>query len=90
MRDMVKGKGEDCGFCRHWARDHNGSPNDLSCLRVLLLDQVNYPGLREEDYPKLKRLEGRWMANLGCLHSMDREHGTSIRDDARPKQHWNN
>ena len=56
----------------------------------LLLDQVSDPGAKEEDFPKLKQLEGRWMANLGCLYSMDREHGTNIRDDAKPKQHWNN
>ena len=86
--DMVKGKGEDCGFCRHWAQEHKGAPDDLSCLRVLLLDQVNDPGPKEEDFPNLKRLEGKWMANLGCLYSMDREHGTNIRDDAKPKQHW--
>ena len=86
--DMVKGKGEDCGFCRHWAREHKGALDDLSCLRVLLLDQVNDPGPKEEDFPNLKRLEGKWMANLGCLYSMDREHGTNIRDDAKPKQHW--
>ena len=89
-RDMVKGKGEDCGFCRHWAQDHKDNPEDLSALRILFLDQVNDPGPKEEDYPKLKRLEGKWMANLGCLHSMDREHGANIRDDAKPKQHWGN
>ena len=86
--DMVKGKGEDCGFCRHWAREHQGAPADLSCLRVLLLDQVCDPGPKEEDFPNLKRVEGKWMANLGSLYSMDREHGTNIRDDAKPKQHW--
>ena len=36
-----------------------------------------------------KKIEGKWMANLGCLISMDRNHGLNIRDDARPKQNWN-
>ena len=79
-RDMVRGKGED----------HKDDPEDLSALRIVFLDQVNDPGPKEEDYPKLKRLEGKWMANLGCLHSMDRVHGANIRYDAKPKQHWGN
>ena len=43
---------------------------------------------KEEDFPKLKALEGKWMANLGCLFSMDRVHGVNIKDDAKPKQRW--
>ena len=87
-RDMVNGRGEDCGFCEHWAQSHSDSPDDISCVRILFLDQVNDPGPREEDFPHLKHLEGRWMANLGCLTSMDWVHGTNRRDDARPKQRW--
>ena len=60
----------------------------LTHLRVVYLDQVDDPGPKDEDYPRLKELEGNWMANLGCLFSMDREHGTNIRDNAKPKQHW--
>ena len=87
--DLVKAKGEDCGFCKHWAQCHKESPDDLSALRIVLLDQINDPGPKEEDFPNLKRLEGKWMANLGCLTSMDRRSGLNIRDDARPKQNWN-
>ena len=75
-------------FCEHWSLCHSDSPDDISWVRILFLDQVNDPGPREEDYPHLKALEGKWMANLGCLTSMDRIHGTNRRDDARPKQHW--
>ena len=85
---MVNLKGEDCGFCRHWSQCHSDDPQDLSPLEIVFLDQVNDPGPREEDFPHLKHLEGKWMANLGCLSSMDRLHGVNIRDDARPKQHW--
>ena len=87
-RDLVNGLGQDCGFCEHWAQCHSDSPDDLSSIRIVFLDQVNDPGPRDEDFPHLKKLEGRWMANLGCLFSMDRTHGTNKRDDARPKQHW--
>ena len=87
--DLVKAKGEDCGFCKHWAQYHKDSPGDLSSLRITFLDQTDDPGPREEDFPNLKRLEGKWMANLGCLTSMDRRSGLNIRDDARPKQNWN-
>ena len=87
--DMVKAKGEDCGFCKHWARDHADNPQDLSCVKIVFVDQINDPGAREDDFPNLKKLEGKWMANLGCLVSMDREHGLNIKDDAKPRQKWN-
>ena len=48
------------------------------------------PGPREEDFPKLKWLEGKYMANFGCLCSMDRAHGVNVKDDAKPKQKWGN
>ena len=86
--DMVRARGEDCGFCKHWAQDHKDSPTDLSWVNIVFLDQVNDPGPREEDFPNLKFLEGKWMANLGCLWSMDRLHGLNHRDDAKTKQHW--
>ena len=88
--DMIHGRGEDCGFCRHWATDHSNSPDDLSHVQIVLLDQVDDPGPREEDFPKLKWLEGKYMANLGCLYSMDRTHGVNVKDDAKPKQKWGN
>ena len=83
---MVKAKGEDCGFCKHWAQYHKDSSDDLTCLKIVFLDQIDDPGPKEEDFPHLKKIEGKWMANLGCLISMDRNHGLNIRDDARPKQ----
>ena len=65
---MINCKGEDCGFCRHWAQCHNDDPGDLSPLEIVFLDQVNDPGPREEAFPHLKHLEGKWMANWGaCL-----------------------
>ena len=70
--------------------EHQNSPHDLSPIKIVFLDQVNDPGPREEDFPKLKSLEGKWMANLGCLASMSRNHGLNVRDDAKPKQQWRN
>ena len=87
--DMMNGKGEDCGFCKHWTKEHSTSLQDLSPIKITFLDQTDDPGAREDDYPHLKRLEGRWMADLGCLVSMDRVHGLNIRDDAKPKQQRN-
>ena len=71
------------------AQAHKDDFKDMSCLKITFLDHTSDPGRREDDYPNLKRLEGKWMANLGCLYSMDRVHGANIRDDAKPKQHWN-
>ena len=68
--------------------DHKDSPGDLSHVRIVFLDQTNDPGPRDEDFPRLKWLEGKHMANLGCLYSMDRVHGVNIKDDAKPKQKW--
>ena len=88
--DMISCKDEDCGFCKHWAKEHKNSPQDLSPIKIIFLDQIDDPGAREEDFPKLKALEGKWMANLGCLASMSRNHGLNVRDDAKPKQQWKN
>ena len=60
----------------------------MSAVKITFLDQISDPGPKEEDFPKLKALEGKWMANLGCLFSMDRVHGVNIKDDAKPKQKW--
>ena len=87
---MTNCKDEDCGFCKHWAKEHKNSPQDLSPIKIVFLDQIDDPGAREEDFPKLKALEGKWMANLGCLASMSRNHGLNVRDDAKPKQQWKN
>ena len=58
---MINCKNEDCGFCKHWAMEHQNSPHDLSPIKIVFLDQVNDPGPREDDFPKLKSLEGKWM-----------------------------
>ena len=65
-------------------------PHDLSPIKIVFLDQINDPGPKEEDFPYLKALEGKWMANLGCLASIDRNHGLNVRDDAKPRQQWRN
>ena len=55
--DMIHGKGEDCGFCRHWATDHSDSPYDLSHVQKVLLDQVDDRGPREENFHKLQLVQ---------------------------------
>ena len=47
--DMINCKNEDCGFCKHWAKEHADSPKDLSPIKIIFLDQVNDPGPKEED-----------------------------------------
>jgi hypothetical protein len=71
-------------------KEHSNSNHDLSSIKIIFLDQIDDPGAREDDFPNLKRLEGKWMANLGFLVSMDRVHGLNIRDDAKPKQQRKN
>ena len=83
-QDLVRGRGKDCGFCEHWARHHRGNPQDLSMWQIYFLDPVDDLGAREDDYPRLRKLEERWMVKLGSLTSLDPVGGFKKRDDARP------
>ena len=86
--DMTRGIGKDCGFCEHWARHHSQNPTDLSSIKIYLLDFCEDPGLKEDDYPNLKRLEEKWMVSLGSLGNLDPIQGCNKRDDAKAKARW--
>ena len=59
------------------------APNDLSMVKVYLLDQVDYAGPREDDYPLLKAKEFEWTVNLGTLDTMDPIHGLNSRLESK-------
>ena len=84
--DMVNGVGEDCGFCKHWKRFHQNE-RDLQNLQITFLDYTEDPGTRENQYPKLKRLEATWMTNLGTLSAINPRSGLNCKDEAR-SQAW--
>ena len=85
---MSHGIWKVCGFCEHWARDHRHNLNDLSSIKIYLLDYCVDPGRKEDDFPHLKRLEERWMVSLGSLGSLDPVQGCNKRDDAKAKARW--
>ena len=84
-RDMERGVGKDCHFCEHWSIYHKDDLEDLSCIEVYFLDSCEDPGPAEEDYPVLRRLEEKWMVNMGSLASLDPVQGCNKRDDARAR-----
>ena len=87
--DMIRGVGKDCGFCEHWARHHKANLTDISKIEIYFLDNCEDPGRKEDDYPKLKNLEEKWMVSLGSLGSLDPVQGCNKRDDAKAKARWN-
>ena len=80
--DMTRLVGKCCNFCEHWSRHHSANPSDLSGIEIYFLDSEENPGSKEDDYPKLRKLEERWMVDMGALASLDPVQGTNIRDDA--------
>ena len=80
---MIKGTGKDCHFCEHWAQFHKNNLQDISCVQIIFLDSCDDPGPAEEGYPLLRKLEEKWMINLGSLASLDPAQGLNKRDDAR-------
>ena len=87
--DMIKGVGKDCGFCEHWALHHKDNSTDISKIQIFFLDTCEDPGKKEDDYPKLKNLEERWMVSLQSLGSLDPVQGCNKQDDAKAKARWN-
>ena len=58
------------------------NPRDLSGVEIYFVDSVENPGSREDGYPHLRRLEERWMVDLGSLATLDPLQGCNRRDDA--------
>ena len=69
--DMCKLVGKDCNFCEHWTRYHADNPADFSGVEIYFLDQVDDSGARGDGYPHLRRIEDRWMVDMGSLGTLD-------------------
>ena len=82
---MLKGDGTDCHFCEHWAIYHKNDLQDLSGIQIYFLDSCEDPGPAEEDYPLLRKLEEKWMVNMGSLASLDPNQGCNKRNEAKAK-----
>ena len=83
--DMSRLVGKDFNFCEHWSRYHRNHPQDFSGVEIYFLDQVDDPGPREEGYPQLRKLEDRWMVDMGSLGTLDPVQGCNKKDDAAAK-----
>ena len=86
---MKNGTGKDCHFCEHWAIYHKDNLEDLSCVEIYFLDSCEDPGPADQDYPILRKLEEKWMINMGSLAALDPQQGCNKRDDAKAKA-WRN
>ena len=80
--DMTRLVGKCCNFCEHWSRHHRANPRDLSGVEIYFVDSVKNPGSRDDGYPQLRKLEERWMVDLGSLATLDPLQGCNKRDDA--------
>ena len=77
--------GKDCNFCEHWSRYHRNQPGDFSGVEIYSLDQADDPGPREDGYPLLRKLEDRWMVDMGSLGTLDPLQGFNKKDNATAK-----
>ena len=84
-RNMELGKGTDCNFCAHWKQYHGPDYTDLSSVKIYFLDTCDNPGTFEDDYAGLKKVEEKWMVNMGSLTAMDVHQGCNKKDDAKAK-----
>ena len=82
---MSKLVGKDCNFCEHWKRYHTDDPTDFSRVEIYFLDQVDDPGPKDDCYPLLRKLEDRWMVDMGSLGTLDPFQGCNKKDDAAAK-----
>lgn len=83
--DMTRLVGKDCNFCEHWSRYHRDNPTDFSGVEIYLLDKVEDAGRKEDGYPNLRKLEDKWMVNMGSLGTIDPIQGCNKKDDAAAK-----
>jgi hypothetical protein len=77
--------GKDCTFSEHWSRYHRNHPQDFSGVEIYFLDQFDDPDPREEGYPHLRKLEDRWMVDMGSMGTLDQVQGCNKKDDAAAK-----
>ena len=60
-------------------------PEDFPGVEIYFLGQVDDPGPREEGYPHLKKLEDKWMVDMGSLGTLNPLKGCNKKDDAAAK-----
>ena len=82
-----KGKGDDCNFCEHWSRCHKEALTDLSPIQIFFVDSCEDPGSKADGYPLLRKLEDRWMVQMGSLGTFDPINGCNRKDDAKAKSY---
>ena len=87
ISDMRKGKGDDCNFCEHWSRCHKEALTDLSPIQIFFVDSCEDPGSKADGYPLLRKLEDRWMVQMGSLGTFDPINGCNRKDDAKAKSY---
>ena len=68
--DMKKGKGKDCGFCKHWATYHKHDLEDFSSVEIYFLDKTSET--------ELEILEEDWMIKMGSLAAVDHVQGCNV------------
>ena len=83
--NMEKGLGTDCHWCVHWAQFHNHDYKDFSSVKIYFLDTCDNPGDLENDYAGLRKVEEKWMVNMGSLCTMDHQQGVNKKDDAKAR-----
>ena len=82
-RDLLQGKGEDCGFCQHWKLHHKNNFSDLSHVKIYFLDTCDDPGTKADGYQALRNLEDQWMVQMGSLATLDPDQGCNKKDEAK-------
>ena len=55
------------------------------CLVLKFIYSCEDPGPADQDYPILRKLEEKWMINMGSLAALDPQQGCNKRDDAKAK-----
>ena len=83
--NMEKGLGTDCHWCVHWAQFHNHDYKDFSSVKIYFLDTCDNPGDLANDYAGLRKVEEKWMVNMGSLCTMDHQQGVNKKDDAKAR-----
>ena len=58
---------------------------DIYLISIYFLDTCDNPGTFEDDYAGLKKVEEKWMVNMGSLTAMDVHQGCNKKDDAKAK-----
>ena len=58
---------------------------DFSSVKIYFLDTCDNPGDLANDYAGLRKVEEKWMVNMGSLCTMDHQQGVNKKDDAKAR-----